>query len=79
MDNDKVGKIEAIWLRDTFNIIPILISKEYKVKDFAEFISVYKIDGLKNKIYDLLNYINNYERKISKSNGNTEQSDVIPF
>ena len=38
MDNDRVGKLESIWLKNNYNITPIIISKKYKVKDFAELV-----------------------------------------
>ena len=38
MDNDRTGKIEAKYLKDNYRIIPILIPKLYKCKDFAELV-----------------------------------------
>ena len=45
MDNDRVGKIETIWLRDTYNIIPILIPKSYELKTFTELITKIPFKG----------------------------------
>lgn len=80
MDNDKVGKIEAIWLKNNFNIIPILIPKKYNCKDFAEFVSKHKINEVKNVIIQTINYLNSYERKNNKHIWNTQtESDDMPF
>ena len=38
MDNDRTGKIEAKYLKNNYRIIPILIPKLYKFKDFAELV-----------------------------------------
>lgn len=38
MDNDRTGKIEAKYLKNNYRIIPILIPKLYKCKDFAELV-----------------------------------------
>lgn len=37
MDNDRVGKLESIWLKKEFSITPLLIPKNFEVKDFSEF------------------------------------------
>lgn len=80
MDNDKVGKIESIWLKNNFNIIPILIDKKYNSKDFSEFIYNNGLDELKNNINNIINYISNYERKDNKHNGDKiSEDDDMPF
>ena len=80
MDNDITGKCEAIWLRDNYNIIPLLIPKEYNAKDFAELIYNNKIEDVANLIINAIKYIQKYERKENKSVRNTTEWDsTIPF
>lgn len=79
MDNDEVGKNEAAWLQYTFKILPILIPKRYKSKDFAELIVAYDKIDVYNLIIKCLNYINNYVRKRNKLIRNKEESDIAPF
>lgn len=80
MDNDKTGKIEAIWLRNNYNIIPIIIPKRLNAKDFAELASKTYIDYLYVLVISAINYIKSYERKRNKSTRNTlERSDIMPF
>ena len=80
MDNDKTGKIEAIWLRNNYNIIPIIIPKKLNAKDFAELASKTYIDYLYVLVISAINYIKSYERKRNKSTRNTlERSDIMPF
>lgn len=80
MDNDKTGKIEAIWLRNNYNIIPIIIPKRLNAKDFAELASKTYIDYLYVLVINAINYIKRYERKRNKSTRNTlEKSDIMPF
>lgn len=80
MDNDKTGKIEAIWLRNNYNIIPIIIPKRLNAKDFAELASKTYIDYLYVLVISAINYIKRYERKRNKSTRNTlERSDIMPF
>ena len=50
MDNDRTGKLEAIYLKREFNILPVIIPKEYKAKDFSE---LFKFND-KNKIYRII-------------------------
>ena len=80
MDNDTTGKCEAIWLRNNYNIIPLLIPKEYNAKDFAELIYNNKIEDVANLIINAIKYIQKYERKENKSVRNTTEWDsAIPF
>lgn len=80
MDNDTTGKCEAIWLRDNYNIIPLLIPKEYNAKDFAELIYNNKIEDVTDLIINAIKYIQKYERKENKSVRNTTEWDsAIPF
>lgn len=80
MDNDTTGKCEAIWLRNNYNIIPLLIPKEYNAKDFAELIYNNKIEDVADLIINAIKYIQKYERKENKSVRNTiEWDSAIPF
>ena len=60
MDNDRTGKIEANYLRKEYNILPLIIPKQYQAKDFSELI----MKNNKEKIYQLIintiNQINQY-------------------
>lgn len=62
MDNDSTGCREAIWLKQSYNIIPFIIPKHYSVKDFAELRNKYSIDTIKDIINKTFKYIiENYE------------------
>ena len=78
MDNDEVGYIESKWLKDNFDILPILIPKRYKSKDFAELI----INNNRLLVHELivktLNYINYYVRR-NKLIRDKKESDIAPF
>lgn len=50
MDNDRTGKLEAIYLKREFNILPVIIPKEYKAKDFSE---LFKFND-KKEIYRII-------------------------
>ena len=77
MDNDETGIKESKYLRDTFNIIPLLIPRKYQNKDFAEFVSVNTKEEIKSLIDKTLKYLNAYENNahIRKK----EESDIEPF
>lgn len=79
MDNDRVGKLESKWLKDNFNITPILIPKHYNAKDFAEFVNTYGIETVKIEILNTIKYINSYDRKRDKLVEFEETSNIIPF
>ena len=80
MDNDATGKHEAIWLRNNYQIAPLLIPNAYCAKDFAELVSTHKFDEVVNLIKQTINYISNYERKDNKLTGNTtERNDNLPY
>lgn len=79
MDNDKTGKLEAIWLRNNYNIIPIIIPNRLHAKDFAELASITSIDELYVIINDAINYINTYERKCHKFDWDTETNGALPY
>lgn len=50
MDNDRTGMLEAQYLRKEFNILPLIIPKEYQAKDFSELI----MKNNKQEIYKLI-------------------------
>lgn len=77
MDNDMVGKKEAIYLKKEFNIIPILIPKEYECKDFAELRQNYSIQVIDNLFKNVINYIQEDEN--IEIDWNTEESNTLPF
>ena len=79
MDNDRTGYLEAIWLRDNYNIIPITIPKRLHAKDFAELASKTNINDLYVLIISAINYINTYERKNHKLTWDTEEDDTLPY
>lgn len=62
MDNDRTGKKESIWLKYNYNIIPILIPKKLKAKDFSELVSKNNINIIANYIIKTIKYINNYDK-----------------
>lgn len=61
MDNDRVGILEANWLRRNYNIIPIFIPITSGCKDFAEYRAKNSITIISENIKQSINYINNYE------------------
>lgn len=80
MDNDFAGKHEAIWLRNNYNIVPLLIPKEYNSKDFAELIYNNDIKDVTNLIIKSIKYIKEYERKSNKDIRNvSKRNDTLPF
>ena len=68
MDNDRTGMVEASYLRKNFNILPIIIPKDLKAKDFSE---LFKYNNTK-EVYDLIiNTINQIIQYANdKYNGN---------
>lgn len=80
MDNDTTGKHEAIWLRNNYRIIPLLIPNAYFCKDFAELVSKHRFDEVVNLIKKTINYISNYERKDNKPTWDTTGwSNDLPY
>lgn len=80
MDNDSTGKHEAIWLRNNYQITPLLIPVIYCAKDFAELVSKHKFDEVVNLIKQTINYISNYERKNNKLTWDTTKwSNNLPY
>lgn len=79
MDNDRTGKLESIWLRNNYNILPIIIPKRLNAKDFAELASKINISKLYSLIINTINYINKYERKSDKLAWDTSKSNSLPY
>lgn len=76
MDNDRTGIIEAIWLRDNYDIIPFLIPIDSGCKDFAEYYCKYK-DSIYDDIYRIINNIEYYENL--QHNRKSTKSINLPF
>ena len=68
MDNDKTGKIEANYLRKEFNILPLIIPKDFKAKDFSELFIFNNKQEVYKLIINTINQINQYAEE--KYNGN---------
>lgn len=80
MDNDNTGKKEAIWLRNNYRIIPLLIHRSYKSKDFSELVANNKFKDVSDLVMVAIKYINSYDRKDDKPSWDTtEQSNIVPF
>lgn len=79
MDNDRTGKIEAIWLRDTYNIIPIIIPNCYKVKDFAELVANNNFKTISDLIINTIQYIKEYEEKDKYFRSTFRGDDDLPY
>ena len=79
MDNDRTGKIEAIWLKYNYNIIPIIISAKYKAKDFAELVSISNFNDINKYITQTIKYIDNYEQNNKYFQQETKWDDDMPF
>ena len=79
MDNDRTGKIEAIWLRDTYNIIPIIIPNRYKVKDFAELVANNNFKTISDLIINTIQYIKEYEEKDKYFRSIFRGDDDLPY
>lgn len=63
MDNDRTGKIEAIYLKKEYNILPLIIPKSYKAKDFSELFKYNKITEVNNLIINTIKKLNDYAEK----------------
>ena len=79
MDNDRTGKIEAIWLRNTYNIIPIIIPNRYKVKDFAELVANNNFKTISDLIINTIQYIKEYEEKDKYFRSTFRGNDDLPY
>lgn len=80
MDNDNTGKQEAIWLRNNYRIIPLLIPTKYNAKDFAELVA-------NNSFVDVINLIINTIKDIIENDRKNDEfiryqtkgGDALPF
>ena len=80
MDNDVTGINESNWLYKNFNIIPIIIPKRYKSKDFAELVYNNSLKQLKSIIKKGIKYIYNYDkRQRNKDSGNLQYDETMPY
>lgn len=80
MDNDKTGKKEAIWLRDNYRIIPLIIPATYNSKDFAELYENNSINTIKKLIHETWNNLKDYELKnIQCKEYLSKQDDSLPY
>ena len=61
MDNDRTGKLEAQYLRKEYNILPMIIPKEYKAKDFSELFLFNNKRVVYKLIIDTIKYLKEYE------------------
>lgn len=82
MDNDMTGYREAIWLREAYDIVPILIPKEYDVKDFSELKKEYSNEIVNQLIVDVYNYLTNNSEdngEDSELTWDTGESNTLPY
>lgn len=79
MDNDRVGKLEAKYLRNCFDIIPLLIDKEYDAKDFAELRTKVNIKTIHELIINSIKYVLSYDTEKNKLIRNKKESRIVPF
>lgn len=85
MDNDRTGMNEAIWLRDNYNIKPLLFPKAWKIKDFAEYVEKRNTKEVYGTISRCVKWCLDAEEKAKhKRNGkqsqrNAETSDSLPY
>ena len=80
MDNDVTGINESNWVYENFNIIPVIIPKRYKSKDFAELVSNNSLKQLKSIIKKGIKYIYNYDkRQRNKDSGNLQYDETMPY
>lgn len=77
MDNDKTGKVEAIWLKHNYNITPILIDKKYNAKDFSELVSKNETKVINDLIHNTLKYLDN--DKTIRDIRLKEENSSLPF
>lgn len=60
MDNDRTGLLEAQYLRKEFNILPLIIPKEYQAKDFSELIMKNNKQKINKLIINTINQLKQY-------------------
>lgn len=79
MDNDRTGKTEAIWLRDNYNIKPILIPQEYNSKDFSELVTNISKDKLKSLVCNTIKDLQDAYTEELQYFGYSETDGFTPF
>lgn len=75
MDNDRTGKLEANWLRKTYNIPAMMIPSYLGCKDFAELYAKYDIKFIQEQIKETINHFINDTESIQYE----EDNDSSPF
>lgn len=78
MDNDRTGMCEARYLRNKYKIIPIMIPKEYKAKDFAELVQNNKPNIVNELVLTTINKLYGYI-KTNENIRNEANSSPEPF
>ncbi len=78
MDNDITGIKEAIYLRNNFDIYPIVIPRSYEVKDFSELISTYPIELVNEYFKETINLIYS-DGEENKLTWDKEEGDALPY
>lgn len=80
MDNDRTGIAEAKWLKYTYDIMPLLIPKKYRAKDFSELVMKNNKNDVDQLVINTVKYINNYDGKnIQPIRNLTKCSNISPF
>lgn len=78
MDTDSTGIKEAKWLRNRYDIIPLIIPNKYKAKDFSELVVLYDKKTIKNYILETYNFIKDYGNH-KEHFRYKEKNDTQPF
>lgn len=79
MDNDRTGLMEAVILKNDYDIIPIIIPKELGVKDFAELRSSYSINVINELTQQVIKYIEENYGEETEFTWDTEESNTLPY
>ena len=79
MDNDRVGKLEAIWLHKHYNITPILIPSDSGCKDYAEYYNNNNLKFIYEQINNLIHNLKPYERTNNIRIRKTTEDSSLPF
>ena len=76
MDNDRTGKLEALWLRKNYGIKPVLIPHKYNVKDFSELIQKTDEDSVNRLITQFLMWFDEERVQMRKYK---QDSSSLPY
>lgn len=79
MDNDRTGLMEAVILKNDYDIIPIIIPKELGVKDFAELRSSYFTNVINELTQQVVKYIEDNYGEETEFTWDTEESNTLPY